>query len=359
MRTVERFFVQGSNMRKALLIIAALLLALGVGGASALYAYDGSRAHLLAEGVEIGGVDVGGLAVDDARALLERELLEPLSRDLVVIHRKRGWVVPPDDLRVRTDVEAPLRAALRATRAGNFLDRTYRDLSGGRLRVDLPLRVSYSDRAVDKLVRRVKGTLDRRPREAKSAVSLSGVRISPSRRGLAVRARELERALRSQLVRPTDRRVVRVPASVLQPEVTTAELEAKFERLITISRGDKKLRLFVRGRLAKTYRIAVGRIGFETPKGLYEIRNKAANPAWYVPNKPWAGELAGKVVPANDPKNPIKARWMGFYSGAGIHGTPDAASIGSAASHGCIRMTVPDVIDLYERVPVHTPLFIS
>jgi lipoprotein-anchoring transpeptidase ErfK/SrfK len=332
---------------------------LAVGGASALYAYDASRSKLLAEGVEIGGVDVGGLSVAEARALVRQRLLEPLSSDVVVIHGERGWVVPPEDLRVRTDLEAPLRDALEASRSGTFVERAYRDLTGGRLEADLPLDVSYSDAAVEELVRRVKGTLDRRPREARSAVSLSGVRISPSRKGTSVRARELERALRSQLVRPTDRRLVHVPVRVLRPEVTTAELEAKFERLITISRQDKKLRLFVRGRLVKIYRIAVGRIGYETPKGLYEIRNKAADPAWYVPNKPWAGKLAGQVIAPDDPRNPIKARWMGFYSGAGIHGTPDSDSIGSAASHGCIRMTVPDVIDLYDRVALATPLYIA
>jgi lipoprotein-anchoring transpeptidase ErfK/SrfK len=346
-------------MRKALLIVTVLLVGLGGGGASALYAYDASRAELLAEGVAIGGVDVGGLTIEEARALVRQRLLEPLSRDVVVIHGKRGWVVPPDDLRVRTDLEAPLREAIETSRSGNFLRRAYRDLTGGRLRADLPLDVTYSDEAVVELVRRVKATLDLQPREAKSAVSLTGVRISPSRKGTAVRARELEHALRSQLVRPTDRRLVHVPVRILRPEVTTAELEARFERLITISRRDKKLRLFVRGRLAKSYGIAVGRIGYETPKGLYEIRNKAADPAWYVPNKSWAGELAGQVIAPDDPRNPIKARWMGFYSGAGIHGTPETDSIGSAASHGCIRMTVPDVIDLYERVAVHTPVYIA
>ncbi|MGH2451438.1 MAG: L,D-transpeptidase, partial [Candidatus Limnocylindria bacterium] len=62
-----------------------------------------------------------------------------------------------------------------------------------------------------------------------------------------------------------------------------------------------------------------------------------------------------------DPENPIKARWMGFSraAGIGIHGTADEASIGTAASHGCIRMTARDVIDLYERVPLHTPLYIA
>ena len=81
------------------------------------------------------------------------------------------------------------------------------------------------------------------------------------------------------------------------------------------------------------------------------------NPSWHVPNSDWAGSLAGTVVPPG-PSNPIKARWMGIYDGAGIHGTDATSSIGTAASHGCIRMTVPDVIDLYPRVPIGTPVLI-
>jgi lipoprotein-anchoring transpeptidase ErfK/SrfK len=50
---------------------------------------------------------------------------------------------------------------------------------------------------------------------------------------------------------------------------------------------------------------------------------------------------------------------MGIYNGAGIHGTSDIGSLGTAASHGCIRMAVPDVIDLYDRVDVGTPVYIG
>jgi lipoprotein-anchoring transpeptidase ErfK/SrfK len=141
--------------------------------------------------------------------------------------------------------------------------------------------------------------------------------------------------------------------------VTTGELRARYKHFIAISRGRRELRLFVNGRLAKSYRVGIGAVGYDTPAGLYEIESKAANPAWYVPNSKWAGDLAGKVIPGDDPSNPIKARWMGFHDGAGIHGTDDEASIGGAASHGCIRMLIPDVIDLYDRVPLHTPLSIA
>ena len=71
------------------------------------------------------------------------------------------------------------------------------------------------------------------------------------------------------------------------------------------------------------------------------------------------GELAGRTIPASDPRNPLEARWMGFHDGQGIHGTADVDSLGSAASHGCIRMSVPDVKRLYGEVKVGTPLFLQ
>src|SRR5206468_3343347 len=78
----------------------------------------------------------------------------------------------------------------------------------------------------------------------------------------------------------------------------------------------------------------------------------AITPAWHVPNSTWAGDLAGKTIAGDDPGNPIKARWLGIYDGVGIHGTSDDASIGHNASHGCIRMHIPDVEKLYDEVPV-------
>ena len=77
-----------------------------------------------------------------------------------------------------------------------------------------------------------------------------------------------------------------------------------------------------------------------------------------MPDSDWAGSLAGQTIPPG-PDNPLKARWMGIYNGAGIHGTDDTGSLGSAASHGCVRMSVPDVIDLYDRVDVGTPIYIG
>ncbi len=141
--------------------------------------------------------------------------------------------------------------------------------------------------------------------------------------------------------------------------MTQAQLADKYPTLLVADRINFKLRFYKRLELVKEYTVAVGAVGFDTPAGLYHIQNKAVDPAWSVPNSDWAGDLAGTVVPGGVPENPLKARWMGIYDGAGIHGTDQTYSLGSAASHGCIRMAIPDVIELYDQVAVGAPIYIA
>ncbi|MGB2712121.1 MAG: L,D-transpeptidase, partial [Conexibacter sp.] len=161
-----------------------------------------------------------------------------------------------------------------------------------------------------------------------------------------------------QALRSADRaRPVPIRARTTAPDVTTDELAGEYGTVITVDRANFRLRLWKRLKLVKTYRIAVGQVGLETPAGLYHIQNKQIDPVWNVPDSEWAGDLAGKTIPPG-PENPLKARWMGIYNGAGIHGTDAIDSLGSAASHGCVRMAVPDVIDLYDRTPVGAAVYI-
>ena len=127
---------------------------------------------------------------------------------------------------------------------------------------------------------------------------------------------------------------------------------------ITVHRPTFKLRVFRRLKPSKTYSVSIGQIGFDTPSGLYSIQNKAVDPVWSVPDEDWAGDLRGRAIPPGL-KNPIKARWMGIYDGAGIHGTDQEESIGTRASRGCIRMRISDVKDLYPHVQVGAPIYIE
>jgi lipoprotein-anchoring transpeptidase ErfK/SrfK len=172
-----------------------------------------------------------------------------------------------------------------------------------------------------------------------------------------VRTAALRREVERELLDTSERRLVRAKLQTLEPKTTTAELADKYPAIIIVSRGSFQLTLYKDLKPVKTYPIAVGTVGYETPTGLYNIQNKAVNPAWSVPD--WGGSLAGQVIPGGTPQNPLKARWLGIYAGAGIHGTDALGSLGTAASHGCIRMAIPDVIELYDQVPVGAPVYIS
>jgi lipoprotein-anchoring transpeptidase ErfK/SrfK len=168
----------------------------------------------------------------------------------------------------------------------------------------------------------------------------------------------LARALNAALLRYDGPSELAIPTRAVFPRWWTSTLERRYHTYILVSRETFTLRLYKRLKLVRSYRIAVGRAGLETPAGEYTINDKQVNPWWHVPNSAWAGPLAGRIIPPG-PADPIKSRWLGFYNGAGIHGTDAIWSIGTAASHGCIRMTIPDVEDLYERVPLNTPIYVG
>jgi lipoprotein-anchoring transpeptidase ErfK/SrfK len=168
----------------------------------------------------------------------------------------------------------------------------------------------------------------------------------------------LEKNIKAALIDP-DVRTADVPVTKTKAKVTRDKLADKYPALLVVDRASFKLRFYQKLKLAKTYTVSVGAVGFDTPSGLYNIQNKGVNVPWSVPNSAWAGSLAGKVIPGGVPENPLKARWMGIYNGAGIHGTDQVGSLGSAASHGCVRMAIPDVIELYDKVPVGAPVYIA
>jgi lipoprotein-anchoring transpeptidase ErfK/SrfK len=144
------------------------------------------------------------------------------------------------------------------------------------------------------------------------------------------------------------------------PKVDSTTLDKEYATALVVDRGAFQLKLYKDFHLVKTYPIAVGMQGLETPAGLYHIQNKAVDPAWTMPNSSWvAAADRGKVIPGGSAANPLKARWLGIFDGAGIHGTSELSSLGSAASHGCIRMAIPDVIQVYNEVPVGAPVFIA
>jgi hypothetical protein len=343
--------------RVVVISLAAVAALLGAGVVGA-YAYERSHDGVIADGVSIAGVDVGGLDAAAAASKVRHELAQKSKAPIVVQSIRSRFTLDRKDFGVEPDVDTAVQEALARTDGGSFLTRAWRDLVGGGLDSDLPVQVRYAKARVDYIVHGVQRSVDRTPRNASLTVSVTALHVVPGRWGIRVREASFRRELVARLVRPELTGLLRVPTQIVQPRMTANRVTARNRFFITINRDEKRLRLFPRLKLARIYTIAVGRIGLETPAGFYRVQTKAVNPAWYVPKESWAGSLAGKIIPGGSPDNPIKARWLGFHDGAGIHGTDDIASLGTAASHGCIRMSIPDVIQLYDIVPVGTRLYI-
>jgi lipoprotein-anchoring transpeptidase ErfK/SrfK len=341
---------------RSFILVAVLLLAL-VGGAVAAYAYDSSRDDLIAEGVTIAGVHVGGMRTAEAQRALTRELKPALEKPIRVTHRHKRFRLSAEDAGIRANVSEMVDEALARSRDGSIFSRVARDLTGGEESAQVPARVSYSPRAVKKLVRRVSRGVSRPARDAQlDFPSLDEVK---ERTGIEVERAELSQRIEQALSVPGVDRRVQAPVRIVQPKVTKEQLAAKYPTLLVVDRGAFQLRLYKHLELQRSYTVAIGALGFDTPAGMYHIQNKAVNPAWSVPNSGWAGSLAGTVVPGGTPENPLKARWLGIFDGAGIHGTDETYTLGTAASHGCVRMAIPDVIQLYDRVPVGAPIYIA
>jgi lipoprotein-anchoring transpeptidase ErfK/SrfK len=300
---------------------------------------------------------VGGLTSDQAKHKLKARLVDPLDKPVTVTFAGTKYTLSPDKLQVHADIDGMVESALDASRSGGFPVRVWRYATGGSVDREITPQIAYSANALDQFVAQVAQQVNRKPQDATIAPTPSSLNKVPGKDGVSVLTDTLRSRVRSAIESPRHRTVAALVRRT-KPQVTTDELAQKYPVYLTIDRGAFQLRLWKNLKLVKTYTIAVGQQGLETPAGIYTINDRQVNPSWHVPDSAWAGSLAGQVIPPG-PEDPLKARWLGFFNGAGIHGTDELWSLGTAASHGCVRMSIPDVEELYPQVPLGTPIYIG
>jgi lipoprotein-anchoring transpeptidase ErfK/SrfK len=331
------------------LAVVAILLGL----VAAAWAYDQARGTVIPDGVHTGPVKLGGLSAAAAHRQLAALAARHEHQPLLLIAGDQRLTVVPAKLGIKLDVDSIVNQAIGLKEGGNFISRDVHALTGSTMNADIaPEPTSGSQTPIGHLAQR----LQRQPHPAAVDAGPAGLRVTPDQAGIAVDPQAVRLGIASALL-SGDSKVV-LPAQHVPASVTVAELKRRYRSYVTIDRGQFRLRVYQDLKLTRSYPIAVGMQGLETPAGLYHIQNKVVDPAWDVPNSSWAGSLAGQHIPPG-PDDPLKARWMGLFNGAGIHGTDETDSIGSYASHGCVRMLIPDVIDLYDRVQVGTPVYIG
>jgi lipoprotein-anchoring transpeptidase ErfK/SrfK len=311
---------------KTVLILVGVALAFGVAAPSA------ARSPLIARGVSVGGIKLGGAGSETARTVVNRRFDRPLR----ITYAGESWTVRPAALGGSAAVDRAVSEALQAPPG---------------TAVDLPTAVSRSDvRSYVRFLSRKYGT---EPEDAR-LVRVKGIKplISEGKPGVRVAGGLMEARIANALRSPTYR-TIGLATKPVAPKVT----RKSFGSVIVIGRESHRLRLYDGPRLVRQFGVATGQAAYPTPLGTYEIVTMQRDPWWIPPpNSEWA--RGAQPIPPG-PGNPLGTRWMGLSAPAvGIHGTPDAASIGYSASHGCIRMRVPDAEWLFEHVDTGTPVAI-
>jgi lipoprotein-anchoring transpeptidase ErfK/SrfK len=344
-------------MQRTVVIAAGALVAAVLLFLATVLVIDAASEDRVADNVRVGPLDAGGMTRDEVAALLRHKLAPAIDEPVVATFHDRRFTLRPAAVQARLDVGATVDAALQEGRASNPLRRVLGGADGGGT---VAPKVAFSQARLEAFTQRVAKRVDRPARDADIDWHDGRLRRTHARNGVEVRRPALAAALAARLAAPAAQRDVELPVRIVErPDRTLDDLAKRYPMVIAVDRDSKVLRLYKDLRLDHRYRIAVGRAGLETAAGRYKIEDKQVNPAWHVPNSSWAGALAGRTIPPGDPQNPLEARWMGFHDGQGIHGTKELASLGTAASHGCIRMSVPDVKQLFREVKVGTPVFLQ
>jgi L,D-transpeptidase catalytic domain len=315
---------------RAPLLVVALAVALAAAAPA-----SAQTPPVVASGVTVSTVPVGGLTAEQATAELQAFFGQPLLLGLGATRLS----VPVANLGAQARIAVAVQAALAAAPDSA-----------------LTLDVRITDWRLRLWIKRRAKLFNRAPVSSRVLLVNLRPRLTKARPGRSL-VRRHARIRLANVIRNHRRDLVPLPIKRLRPAVSAG----RFGPVVVIRRQSKRLILYRSAGAGPmnpvaTFGIATGMAAYPTPTGDFRIVTKQRNPWWYPPAADWA--KGAKPVPPG-PGNPLGTRWMGLNVGAvGIHGTPDAASIGYSASHGCIRMRISAAEWLFERVRVGTPVFI-
>jgi len=335
------------------LAAALVLVVLGGGTAFAAYRFDRSSASHILPGVTIDGVDVGGMTRDQAIRVVTARADTSLGGDLSVSAAGYSWNVTPAALGTRADIEGAVDRAFAAADSLPLLSRVYHRVTGRSVETPVELGFTYDQAKVEAFVQQAYAEVAKPAVNAEIKLVEGEVVIQKPRSGEELKAS----AAAARILNALSNRVnaVQVPVRTLQPEVTVDTLG----KTIVLDLSENMLYLYDGFKVVKEYPVATAASGYSTPVGTWELVNKAENPGWYNPAPDgWGAGLPLYIPPGYG--NPLGTRALYLDApGIRIHGTYNSGSIGTYASHGCIRMFISDSEELYPLVPVGTTVLIK
>src|SRR4051794_34470673 len=187
--------MHNQSMRTRLLVLAAFLIFVVVGGVAAVYAYDNSKKDLIAEGVKVNGVPIGGLTPAQAERKLSAALLAPLDRPVKVRYKDHTFTLSQKAARIGMNISGTVDQALKRSQQGDMFSRTWRNVRNESLDAELAAQVTWNKPAITKLVKRVRKAVDRPAEDATLDLSKGEVDPTPSHTGVRVKYNTLAKAV--------------------------------------------------------------------------------------------------------------------------------------------------------------------
>jgi len=327
---------------------------------AAVLIFDWIQAGNVMPGVRIEGADVGGMSKDDATAVAESAAATMLQQKVTIVGDDQAFPVTLADLQVTGDVTGAVDAAVDgeggtgfwATVSGPF-ERTYHRLTGSPLDVDVPIEFHAADAGTAAFVEKAKAAIDRPMVNSKVDVTSGALQITRSQSGRVLDTAAATQQLDSQVDQWAHGRMPDGAGFALPVAITPAEVtEANIGQTAFVNKAAKRVWLYNGADLVATYEIAIGTPGHPTPSGDFKVVNKRKNPTWVNPApNGWGSGMPARIGPG--PDNPLGTRAIDISaSGIRFHGTNNRGSVGTAASHGCMRMLREDVEVFFEQIDV-------
>jgi lipoprotein-anchoring transpeptidase ErfK/SrfK len=349
----------GRSIARGILFVLAAALMLALSGTLAWATVSDYQVRgLVPKGVTVVGHDLSGMTEDQARETITQAVATPMMRPVTVTGDKKTWTFDPAGT-VHVDVESMLNAAYVPRRTATFVTRLTHQIKDEPLPADIKPLYSVDATMVTTWVAQTSQQINRKPKDSTRKIVKYAFKITPSIYGATVNQQAasqlIANALTADAALSGSDRTVALPIAVKKPKV----VEASFKTAIIVSLSRCTIYLYKGAKLVKKYPCAPGRPAFPTPTGDFKVDSKLANASWYNPHSAWSAGMPEVIGPG--PYNPMGVRKIGIdYAGVFMHGIPpgEFGSIGTHASHGCMRMFPKDVKDLFGRVELGNPVFI-
>ena len=340
--------------RRRVLTMLAAALVLGIltiaGVAYATYDFKEEYDGKILPGASVAGVDVGGMTEAEAVKAVKKAIRPKLRKPITVKLGDEKWEVTPEELGARNNAKKAIKAALRVSEEASWTDLASMRLLGDKLSIDKDVSISHSKKGARAFIEGLEKDVQAAPVDAALDYSSGWVEITKEKAGRELAIGKSTRDLMKTLKGGETKTELAVRE--LEPEVTADS----FDQVILVRQSDFRVYLYNDGKITHDWPIAIGMAEYPTPIGLYSVELKRYMPTWVNPSPDtWGKDMPATIPPG--PENPLGVRAINWTAPAiRFHGTSATTSIGTRASHGCVRLLNSDIVEMYDLVEEGTPI---